>query len=129
MPFTTANRIDLVNRLNLQKDQAKSTSVLAQLMTRAETFDTDHGTTYVTEIQSALVELLALESSIQTAAASDGFDRIEIFQSYEVEQKPGANTAHLLSQRQGHINTIKKLLDPDNYLDRYCLSGRVIRAL
>lgn len=130
MPFTASDRANLVKHLNLHKDQAKSTSWLAELMKEAETFDTDNSTTYVTNIQAALASISALDTEIRDVSEDDGIKRTDIDGFHEVERfAAGGATSHLKNQRQGHINTIWRSLDPDQLLRQHVVSDRVIRTL
>ena len=129
MTFAATTKPKLVNILELHRDQAISGSMLSTLMTETENFDSDHGTTYVADIESAITAIEALDVAIAAAAESDGLTEIDIFRRTNIRREAGTATKPALDSRRSHVANIRRLLDPENYLERSSLSARVIPTL
>lgn len=130
MAFLATTKAKLISILNLHREQAVTNSVLSSLMTETEDFDLANGTTFVAEIESAITAIEKLDTTIANAAGKDGLKSVELFRRVKKENfAPGAATASHRNARTGHVNNIKRLLDPDDQLEPYSLSGRVISTL
>ena len=129
MTFAATTKPKLVNILELHRDQAISGSMLSTLMTETENFDSDHGTTYVADIESAITAIEALDVAIAASSASNGLTQIDVFRKINIRREAGTATKPALDSRQSHVANIRRLLDPENHLERSSLSARVIPTL
>ncbi len=126
--FDTADRQRIVDALSLAEELNRPSSILASLMTTRETDDTSYGVDRVTDIKNALDDLESLQENLSEPANSAV--RRENFEGkYEVEYAVSDTQQGYKRQKTRHINNIKKWLDPDQRLEPYVLSGRVIRTL
>lgn len=128
MAFQSGDRARIVEQLNLHRDQVKSTSVLAQLMTELDTFDTANGTTYADDVRALLATCETLRTTIATNSANEGIEEVDIPNAHRVEYFSGnAPTAADKNKLNANVAKIRNLLDPNGiYLGRFVLSGRVI---
>lgn len=130
MTFATSDQADLVKLLNLSRDQYEPKSALAQCMTALELFDTRISTNLVGEVQEAMLAVSTLDGQIEAQSANVGIKSIDIVDDVAIEYGSGGSaTASLQNKRATQIAEIKRLLDPDQILEAYCLSGRVIPTL
>lgn len=130
MSFTTTDQADLVKLLNLSRDQYEPNSVLAQCMTALELFDTRISTNLVGEVQEAMLTISTLDGQIEAQSANVGIKSIDIVDDVAIEYGSGGSvTTNLQNKRAAQIAEIRRLLDPDQVLEAYSLSGRVIATL
>ncbi len=126
--FDTADRQRIVDALSLAEELNRPSSILASLMTTRETDDTSYGVDRVTDIKNALDDLECLKETLNEPANS-AVSRENFEGKYEVEYAVSDTQKGYKQQKARHINNIKKWLDPDQRLEPYVLSGRVIRTL
>jgi hypothetical protein len=115
MAFTyPTDQLRLQQLYGLSRDELTSGSLLRSLMTEAEQFDTDNGTTIVTQIQSILTSLddvttglLALE-----VAQSRGIRSLSIKGEYDVTYGAGGQSFAASAKVVVAKNNLLRLLDP-----------------
>lgn len=130
MAFDNGDRARIVKLLELHRDQVIATSITAQLMTQLETFDANHSTAFVTEVQTLLTASEALQVTIDANAGKDGYTRVDVENEGEIEVAAGGLTQPDKNKLTTNIERIKNLLDPNgHYLDMFATSGRVVRTI
>lgn len=98
----------------LSRDELTSGSLLRSLMTEAEQFDTDNGTTIVSQIQSILTSLDEVTTGLLAVEASQsrGISSLSIKGEYDVTYGAGGQTLAVSSKVLVAKNNLLRLLDP-----------------
>ena len=96
------------------RDELTSGSLLRLLMTEAERFDTDNGTTIVSQIQSILTSLDHVTTGLLAVEASQsrGISSLSIKGEYDVTYAAGGQTLAVSSKVLVAKNNLLRLLDP-----------------
>ena len=130
MAFATGDRKRIADALKLHQEQYFANSLLATLMSDLEAVDAAQGTTFVTDVQSALTSVETLDTSIASSASSDALASLSVDNQYsETYRAAGGATASLKADRSGHIEDIYRWLDPNDLLRSYSTQSRVIQTL
>ena len=130
MDFASSSREDLVEILNLPKDQDVDGSVLDGLMDDVVTFDATNSTAYVTKIEDALSLAQEYEADIATAQSSSAYSTINVPGDISLTvASPGAAVTVAIQNFDGQIEKIKGWLDPNQQLEKYILTGVIGRSL
>ena len=128
--FATADRGRLVDALILDESQNRPNSVLATLMTERETDDARYSVDRVAAILDALDAIESLDSTIEEESANTGIISYSATDDISITYASGgASTAASKQKKTAQSGNIRRWLDPDNRLEAYSLSGRVIRTL
>ena len=130
MAFATGDQKRIAKILRLSQEQYFASSCLALLMSDLEATDTAQGTTFVTDIQLALDDIESLNEDIDENASSDVISSENLPNQYSVSYRAaGGKTAANKNKRNALIDDINMWLDPDNRLDAYVITSRVIMTL
>lgn len=128
--FSPSDRSRIVDALNLYEELNRPNSVLATLMTNRETNDTTYSVDRVGQIIEALDKIDQLNDSIEEESGNTGITRYRAEDDIEIAYSSGGSATQPSKQKkQAQIGNIRRWLDPDNRLEAYSLSGRVIRTL
>lgn len=130
MAFAAGDQKRIADVLKLAPEQYWDKSTLATLMEDLELNDTEYSTAHVTSVIEALDAIDTLDTSIAANSSNDSLSSLSITNQYSKTYRTGGGaTASLKADKAGHIDTIKRLLDPDSHLERFSYTSRVIRTL
>jgi hypothetical protein len=138
MPFTAANRVAIVNALNLERHQQTSQSRLQVLLRNTEVFDEQYGTTVVAQVQALLEQITLYTNALYGdpdtdldigKTADDGIYSVAIPNEVTIMRKPvggGDASTPYYNKLISLKSKLKNLIDPDDVLGAVTEGGNIL---
>lgn len=114
--FTEANIKQIWNIFGMEREQLAAGSALRSACTDLQQWDIDNGQDLVTDVQTLLAEITALDSAIAAAQGSAGYGSVAIDKEVTVSYKAGGSALSAdISNREGKVAQIRNILQLDRY--------------
>lgn len=117
MAFTESQIKQIWDLFELEREELHPSSALRMCLAQTEQDDATYSTTIVSDVQTLLVELTALETEISEAGDQAGLKEIEISGFHRQEWEKGASPmSRPLAQKQEKKTRISRLLKLEDYI-------------
>jgi hypothetical protein len=137
MSFTAANRLAIVNALNLERHQQTDKSRLQTLLRNTEVFDAQYNTTVVAHVQRLLEQIEAVRNALYGdpdedldlgVATEDGVYSTAIPGEITIIRKlGGAEESTAYANRLASLKSrLKNMIDPDDVLGAVTEGGNIL---
>lgn len=127
--FADGDRGRIVDALNLSEELNRPNSVLETLMTQRERDDVSYSVDRVGAIRDRLDTIESLQPDLEDPDVEVGTTSLSIDGQYSESSRSSDPQSRIKTIKEYHVGSIRKWLDPDNRLQAYSLSSRVIRTL